>query len=174
MSGNGPDRLSSETSYLSHICICPFVRGLAAMAGRAQISTGAPGCFLDNPFTGPLRALNFRPGKKEARRITGEDLTRHLDSFVPLPLAQFLRENVATRKTQSLATASLHQSSPAFVKAGRILKVRRNRMAETKKCAHPACSCIATDKQKYCSQICQDSKNMTALACHCDHPGCRG
>jgi hypothetical protein len=98
MSGNGPDRLSSETSYLSHICICPFVRGLAAMAGRAQISTGAPGCFLDNPFTGPLRALNFRPGKKEARRITGEDLTRHLDSFVPLPLAQFLRENVATRE----------------------------------------------------------------------------
>jgi hypothetical protein len=47
-------------------------------------------------------------------------------------------------------------------------------MTGTKKCAHPACSCIAPDKQKYCSQICQDSKNVTALACHCDHPGCRG
>jgi metallothionein len=47
-------------------------------------------------------------------------------------------------------------------------------MAGTKKCAHPACSCIAPDKQKYCSQICQDSKNVTALACHCDHSACRG
>ena len=45
-------------------------------------------------------------------------------------------------------------------------------MAGTKKCAHPACSCIAPDKQKYCCQTCQDSKNVTALACHCAHPEC--
>ena len=45
-------------------------------------------------------------------------------------------------------------------------------MAGTKKCAHLACSCIAPDKQKYCSQTCQDSKNVTALACHCAHPEC--
>jgi hypothetical protein len=44
-------------------------------------------------------------------------------------------------------------------------------MAGTRKCAHPACSYVAPDKQKYCSQMCQDSKNVTALACHCDHPG---
>ena len=36
-------------------------------------------------------------------------------------------------------------------------------MTETKKCAHPACGCIASDHQKYCSQTCQDAKNMTEL-----------
>ena len=57
--------------------------------------------------------------------------------------------------------------------SGKISEGEEARMTGTKKCAHPACSCIAPDKQKYCSQICQDSKNVTALACHCDHPGCR-
>ena len=47
-------------------------------------------------------------------------------------------------------------------------------MTETKKCAHPACGCIAADHQKYCSQTCQDAKNLTELSCQCDHPGCRG
>jgi metallothionein len=47
-------------------------------------------------------------------------------------------------------------------------------MTEKKKCAHPACSCTAPDTQKYCSQTCQDAKNVTELACQCDHPGCRG
>jgi hypothetical protein len=47
-------------------------------------------------------------------------------------------------------------------------------MPETKKCAHPACGCIAPDHQKYCSQTCQDAKNLTELSCQCDHAGCRG
>jgi hypothetical protein len=40
----------------------------------------------------------------------------------------------------------------------------------TKTCAHPACSCIAPEKQEYCREICRDSKNVSALACYCDHP----
>jgi metallothionein len=47
-------------------------------------------------------------------------------------------------------------------------------MAEVKKCAHPACSCIPAEKQKYCSEVCEDAKGMTELACQCDHPTCRG
>jgi hypothetical protein len=39
----------------------------------------------------------------------------------------------------------------------------------TRTCAHPACSCIAPEKQEYCREICRDSKNVSALACHCDH-----
>lgn len=47
-------------------------------------------------------------------------------------------------------------------------------MTETKKCAHPACDCVAAVKSKYCSEKCEDAKNMTELACQCDHPACRG
>ena len=34
-------------------------------------------------------------------------------------------------------------------------------MSESKKCAHPACSCVSTEK--YCSEKCADSKNLTEL-----------
>jgi hypothetical protein len=44
-------------------------------------------------------------------------------------------------------------------------------MAETKKCAHDGCDCQTTEK--YCSEVCKDSKSVTALVCHCGHPGCR-
>jgi hypothetical protein len=47
-------------------------------------------------------------------------------------------------------------------------------MAGTKKCAHPACNYIAPGKQKYCSQICQDSKKRYSARVHCDHSACRG
>jgi hypothetical protein len=47
-------------------------------------------------------------------------------------------------------------------------------MTERKKCAHPACTCATSDNQKYCSQTCQDAKNLTELVCQCDHPGCGG
>jgi hypothetical protein len=50
--------------------------------------------------------------------------------------------------------------------------VRRIMMSETtKKCAHELCKCLVTDK-KYCSQFCEDSKNVTALECDCKHPAC--
>jgi hypothetical protein len=41
-----------------------------------------------------------------------------------------------------------------------------------KKCAHSACSCMVSDKEKYCSDMCKDSKNFTALKCDCKHPAC--
>jgi hypothetical protein len=52
---------------------------------------------------------------------------------------------------------------------------RRNPiMSDVKKCAHPACSCVPAENHTYCSQVCQDAKNVTELVCQCDHPGCRG
>jgi metallothionein len=45
-------------------------------------------------------------------------------------------------------------------------------MADKKKCAHPACSCM-TD-QKYCSPYCESHKDTAEIACECGHPGCRG
>src|ERR1700751_6473320 len=45
-------------------------------------------------------------------------------------------------------------------------------MADTKKCAHPACTCM-TD-QKYCSTHCESHKDTAEIACECGHPGCQG
>jgi hypothetical protein len=43
-------------------------------------------------------------------------------------------------------------------------------MADAKKCAHPSCKCVTTEK--YCSEYCSDAKNMTELQCQCQHPAC--
>lgn len=45
-------------------------------------------------------------------------------------------------------------------------------MPQTKKCAHPACTCLTTDGSKYCSQYCKDAGNTTELSCNCGHAGC--
>jgi hypothetical protein len=45
-------------------------------------------------------------------------------------------------------------------------------MAGTKKCANPACSCIAPDKQKYCSAHCEGIADKTEIMCTCGHDGC--
>ena len=45
-------------------------------------------------------------------------------------------------------------------------------MADLKKCAHPACSCM-TDK-KYCSTYCENHKDTAEIACECGHSGCKG
>lgn len=47
-------------------------------------------------------------------------------------------------------------------------------MSTPKKCAHEACSCIAADGKKYCSETCEAAKDVTELACQCNHPGCSG
>jgi hypothetical protein len=41
-----------------------------------------------------------------------------------------------------------------------------------KKCAHPACSCVAREGSKYCSQYCQDSGGTMEISCGCGHKGC--
>jgi hypothetical protein len=45
-------------------------------------------------------------------------------------------------------------------------------MTTAKKCARPACNCIAPEGKKYCSMVCEDSKAFTELTCHCGHPEC--
>ena len=47
-------------------------------------------------------------------------------------------------------------------------------MSETKKCAHPACSCSVSGGKKYCGNACESAKKTTELTCQCDHPGCQG
>jgi hypothetical protein len=44
--------------------------------------------------------------------------------------------------------------------------------SDPKKCAHAACSCMVDAGKKFCSQICEDSKSVTHLSCHCGHAGC--
>ena len=43
---------------------------------------------------------------------------------------------------------------------------------DTKKCAHPACTCQVNAETKYCSQYCKDAGNTTEIACNCGHAGC--
>jgi metallothionein len=45
-------------------------------------------------------------------------------------------------------------------------------MAETKKCAHPACNCPAARDGAYCSQYCKDAGDTLELSCNCGHAGC--
>ena len=45
-------------------------------------------------------------------------------------------------------------------------------MADQKKCAHATCSCMAERDSEYCSQFCEDSKDLTTLQCDCGHAGC--
>jgi len=47
-------------------------------------------------------------------------------------------------------------------------------MSATKKCDHEACSCMATDGKKYCSETCEAAKDVIELACQCQHAGCKG
>jgi hypothetical protein len=47
-------------------------------------------------------------------------------------------------------------------------------MSEPKKCANPACSCVPTEKGKYCSPHCEALGGKTEVICQCGHPGCGG
>ena len=47
-------------------------------------------------------------------------------------------------------------------------------MNASKECAHPACNCALGYGQQYCSETCADAKNVTELACQCQHPACQG
>ena len=49
-------------------------------------------------------------------------------------------------------------------------------MADTNKCAHPACQCMVPKGGpygKYCSEYCKESGEHTELRCNCQHPECR-
>jgi hypothetical protein len=47
-------------------------------------------------------------------------------------------------------------------------------MAEAKKCANAACSCVPPKNSKYCSQQCEGIGNKTEIVCLCGHSGCGG
>jgi hypothetical protein len=47
-------------------------------------------------------------------------------------------------------------------------------MTDPKKCAHEACSCIAPEGKKFCSEVCESAKDVIELACQCDHAACKG
>ena len=45
-------------------------------------------------------------------------------------------------------------------------------MADQKKCAHPACVCMAPKGEKYCSTYCHDAGNTLEISCNCGHAAC--
>ena len=49
----------------------------------------------------------------------------------------------------------------------------RETMATPKKCANPACNCVAPDKQKYCSAHCEGIGDKTEIMCTCGHDSCK-
>jgi len=46
--------------------------------------------------------------------------------------------------------------------------------ANPRKCANPVCSCIPTDKSKYCSAHCEGQAGRTEVVCRCGHSDCSG
>ena len=44
--------------------------------------------------------------------------------------------------------------------------------AETKKCAHPACTCTVGELDTYCSTYCHDAGDTMEISCNCGHAGC--
>lgn len=45
-------------------------------------------------------------------------------------------------------------------------------MTPLKKCAHPACTCMTTEK--YCSPYCRDKAASVEISCGCKHDQCTG
>jgi hypothetical protein len=76
---------------------------------------------------------------------------------------------VMTTPAHRLRELSRHTTRKCIL---RMLNPEEHEMTDPKKCAHSACSCIAPDHHKYCSQTCQDAKSLTELVCQCDHPAC--
>jgi hypothetical protein len=49
-----------------------------------------------------------------------------------------------------------------------------SQMSDSKKCAHPACSCMTQKGEDFCSTYCESTKGTTEIMCKCGHSGCRG
>ncbi len=47
-------------------------------------------------------------------------------------------------------------------------------MANPKKCANAACSCVPPANAKYCSPHCEGIANKTEIVCLCGHADCSG
>lgn len=46
-------------------------------------------------------------------------------------------------------------------------------MADSKKCAHPSCTC-KVQSEKYCSAQCEAMEKTPDIDCKCGHPACGG
>jgi hypothetical protein len=49
-----------------------------------------------------------------------------------------------------------------------------NMAKETKRCAHPNCSCQVQSRQKYCSAQCERADRAPDIDGECEYPGCTG
>jgi hypothetical protein len=47
-------------------------------------------------------------------------------------------------------------------------------MADAKKCANPACTCIPEKKEKFCSAHCEALRGAVEVICKCGHHTCGG
>jgi hypothetical protein len=43
---------------------------------------------------------------------------------------------------------------------------------QSKKCAHPACTCTARPDSSYCSTYCEGEAETADILCNCGHPAC--
>ena len=50
--------------------------------------------------------------------------------------------------------------------------MEKNNTKDTKKCAHPACSCSAKEGSLYCSTFCAGVGETPDVECKCGHAGC--
>jgi len=100
-----------------------------------------------------------------------------LDAFVVgIPL-EFLHERYAEPTKNIVQIESLRTNSPSLRHVHPTqeeVQEARPMTKESKKCAHPACSCMAPEGKKYCSAPCESAKKMTELSCQCEHPACTG
>ena len=49
-------------------------------------------------------------------------------------------------------------------------------MSDVEKCAHPMCKCTVSTEGRYgkfCSEHCQEAKQITEVKCDCKHPSCQ-
>ena len=47
-------------------------------------------------------------------------------------------------------------------------------MSDPKKCGNPACNCMPSEKEKFCSPHCEGMKQKTEILCGCGHANCAG
>jgi hypothetical protein len=46
-------------------------------------------------------------------------------------------------------------------------------MANTKKCEHPSCKCMAKEGAKFCSTYCEGKGDSPDIRCDCGHTACQ-
>ena len=107
--------------------------------------------------------MQFRERGAVARQGTMSDIEQTTGEDSPMLNARGFR------------TGNVRQTGPApsVPKRRNWPKERQMTAENTKKCAHPNCSCMATSG-KYCSVQCETMEKTPDIECTCGHPGCKG